>query len=283
MLNFIKFSILLIFLLFYSFSIQAATVETIQVYSLSMKKHISANIIKPKNYSSSQKRYEVVYLLHGFGGSYKDWILGLPKNYLTDLSDKYNFIFVCPDAKNSFYLDSPVKKDSQYETFMIKELIPFIDQKYKTINSKNGRFITGISMGGQGALYLAIRNPEKYLAAGSTSGAIDLTIVTEYDWTLDEMIAILGDNKKYPERYTENSVLNMVDQLKKSKIPIIVDCGAQDEFFIEANRKFHTKLMTAIVNYEYLENKGKHDFKYWSTTIESHLIFFQKQLQSVQK
>ena len=73
----------------------------------------------------------------------------------------------------SYYLNSPVVKESQFETYISEEVIEKIDNTYRTIKNKKGRAISGLSMGGYGALYLAIRHPDLFCAAGSMSGALN--------------------------------------------------------------------------------------------------------------
>jgi S-formylglutathione hydrolase FrmB len=152
-----------------------------------MKKQLKAAVVVPAGYTSV-KPIRVLYLLHGFSDSFNAWLTKpVPdKQLVNKLADAYNLLIVCPDGGyGSWYLDSPVDKNFQYETFIIQELIPHIDKKYKTIASKEGRLISGLSMGGHGALYLAARNPDKFIAAGSIAGAVDLeAIAKESGWLI---------------------------------------------------------------------------------------------------
>ena len=99
-------------------------------------------------------------------------------------------IIVCPDGGfGSWYWDSPVDAGSQYETYVSNELVTWIDSKYKTIKTRKGRAITGLSMGGQGALYLAFRHQDIFGAAGSMSGGVDIrpfpeTGIWQNDWVI---------------------------------------------------------------------------------------------------
>ncbi len=93
---------------------------------------------------------------------------------LTTYADRYNVLIVCPDGQNSWYLDSPVKPTVRYETFMTAELLPFVDKRYRTQPDRQHRAITGLSMGGHGALFLAMRHRDLYGQAGSLSGGSGL-------------------------------------------------------------------------------------------------------------
>ena len=90
------------------------------------------------------------------------------------------------DETFSFYLDSPVKADSQFETYLTCEVIPAIDQAYRSVRDRKGRIITGLSIGDFGSLYISARHPDLYFAAGSMSGALELSSANR-KLTLDEL------------------------------------------------------------------------------------------------
>ena len=154
------------------YSTHAATVDTVQTFSPSMKKNIKAVVVRPDDYASA-KELPVVYLLHGYSGNYSDWVVkakGFEK-----AADLYQLLIVCPDGGyGSWYWDSPVDSSFRYETYVATELVAFIDSRYKTIKDRGGRGITGLSMGGHGALYLAFRHQDVFGAAGSMSGGVDI-------------------------------------------------------------------------------------------------------------
>ncbi|HTH32308.1 MAG TPA: alpha/beta hydrolase-fold protein, partial [Lacibacter sp.] len=149
----------LLFLLFVSIDLFAAKVDTITVFSNSMQKEIKCVVITPKKYKKSKERFPVVYLLHGYSGNYAGWIKEAPQ--LAQKADELQLMIVCADGGfYSWYYDSPIDPKMKYETFVSKELVSYIDTHYKTIADKKGRAITGLSMGGHGALYLAVRNKD---------------------------------------------------------------------------------------------------------------------------
>ena len=113
----------------------AATVDTINIPSQVMNKHYKAVIVLPASYSSGEKAYPVLYLLHGGYGHYDDWIKKTPDTTLIQtLADQYHLIVVMPEGEIfSYYLNSPVLKESQFETYITKEVIEKIDNSYRTI------------------------------------------------------------------------------------------------------------------------------------------------------
>ena len=263
-----------IFLNFYT--AQAAKVDTLEIKSAAMHTNLRAGVVVPESYKKQKKTtYAVLYLLHGYSGNFRDWLTKVPdKSVLTNLSDQYQMIIVTPDGGfGSWYLDSPLDKASQYETFITKELVQEVQTKYRTLTTREGRFISGLSMGGHGALYLSARHPDLYLAAASMSGALDIASI-QGD-LVKSMEVLLGPKSQNYAQFTQNSVVNMVPQLKASPVKILFDCGV-DDFLIESNRELHRRLVIEKVPHEYHERPGAHTWAYWGDALPYHLLFFQK-------
>ena len=143
--------------------------ELVAAQSASMQREIPALVVLPDSYAkNADKKYPVIYLLHGFGGNHTTWLLIKPD--LPRLASLYGVIFVCPDGSTSWYWDAPKNPKFRYETFVSKELVEFVDSKYRTIASPKGRAVSGFSMGGHGGLWLGIRHQDVFGACGSSSG-----------------------------------------------------------------------------------------------------------------
>ncbi len=261
----------ILFLILFAQLLIAAHTDTLRVYSQSMQKEIKALIVVPES-MPGKAALPVVYLLHGYSGHFSDWAKHMD---LGKLADHYHLFLVCPEGDyNSWYFDSPIQKDSQYETHIIKELLPYVEARYRVRRQKEGRAITGLSMGGHGALYLAIRHPDRFGAVGSMSGVVDLLYSTKR-W---EIAKKLGSYTQYPKRWETHSVTNMVDALKAGQLKVLIDCGVDDPFSA-INRVFHQKLLKANVAHTYIERPGGHSWEYWTNALEYHLLFFAKQLK----
>ncbi|MBB6326171.1 S-formylglutathione hydrolase FrmB [Algoriphagus iocasae] len=251
-----------------------AGVDTVSTHSAIMNKEIKAVVITPKNYDTS-KEYPVTYLLHGYSGNYASWIKGAPQ--IEQLADLYQMIIVSPDGNfDSWYWDSPTNPDSKYETYFIKELIPFIDENYETIPSKEGRAITGLSMGGHGALYLAIRHQDIFGVAGSQSGGVDITPFPE-NWN---MKGYLGTKSEFPERWKEFSVMGQLHLLSKNNLPLIIHCGT-DDFFYQVNLKLHEELTYLNIPHSFTSNPGGHTWDYWRDSVQYQLLFFNNYFKGI--
>lgn len=261
----------------------AATVDTLQIPSVAMNKTYKAAVVLPNGYAKSKVKYPVLYLLHGAYGHFSDWLSNTPdKNTVKNLADQYNLIIVMPEGETfSFYLDSPVNKGSQFETYITAEVIQKIDKTYRTINEKKGRVIAGLSMGGHGALYLSAKHPDLFCAAGSMSGAVDMGTMlgrVPNDQVIKLMQTVFGDQSNNPELYIKNAVMGMIGTIKANKLALIIDCGV-DDFLIEPNREFHRRLVYEKVPHDYIERPGAHTWEYWENALPYQVLFFSKILK----
>ncbi|MFT5253543.1 MAG: putative tributyrin esterase [Flavobacteriales bacterium] len=274
----------LFFLLTHITSSYGATVDTLEVPSVAMNKMYKAAIVLPNSYAKSKTSFPVLYLLHGAYGHFNDWLSKTPnKNLIQQLSDQYNMIIVMPEGETfSFYLDSPVNKGSQFETYITSEVVHKIDNTYRTINDRKGRFITGLSMGGHGAMYLSAKHPELFCAAGSMSGVADMgsMITPESKERISKLMEpVFGPEGKSQEVYASYAVLGMVTKMKTNKLALIIDCGV-DDFLIESNRELHRRLVYEKVAHDYTERPGAHTWEYWENALPYHVLFFSKVIKS---
>jgi len=260
--------ILIIVFLFARCFVSAQTVDTVSVFSDKMQVEIKNLVILPDGYNKASE-YPVVYLLHGYGGNFKSW-MGI-KPSLPQEASKHGIIIVCPDGKNSWYWDSPQNPKLQYETYVAKELVDFIDKNYSTIKSPKGRGVTGFSMGGHGGLWLGINNPKVFGACGSMSGGVDIRPFPN-NW---EMKKSLGGYKENPTVWDEHTVITQLSKIEPNSLTIIIDCGT-DDFFLAVNQKLHEELLYNNIPHDYIVRPGRHDGKYWKSAIDYQLLFFHK-------
>ncbi|WP_310393207.1 alpha/beta hydrolase family protein [Hymenobacter sp.] len=273
--------LLLVLLLTSAVSATAAKVDTLAIASAAMKKTYRAAVVLPASYAKNKKaRYPVLYLLHGAFGHFADWLKNpADKQLVHRLADQHNLIVVLPEGETfSFYLDSPISPASQFETYLTKEVLPKIDQTYRTVPEGRARVIAGLSMGGHGALYLTARHPDLYAAAGSMSGALDLMSFnrrlspTEAAQRAELWAPILGAETANPERFATNSVINLVDQLQRTGRPLILDCGV-DDGLLDINREVHRRLLYNRTPHEYTERPGAHTWEYWQAALPGQVLF----------
>ncbi|MBK6936821.1 MAG: esterase family protein [Chitinophagaceae bacterium] len=263
----------IIFALLFLFSVKitnAATVDTVNIFSNAMQKSYKCVVIKPAGYKKAKTGYPVVYLLHGYSGDYANWIKRVPE--LKHQADEMRLIIVCPDgAYGSWYIDSPVDSSMKFETFVGMEVPEYIDTHYRTINDRSARAITGLSMGGHGGLFLGFRHAKTFGACGSMSGGADIRLFTK-NWDLQK---IIGDTISHAADWEKYTVINVIDNKPSQPLAVIIDCGT-DDFFFSVNKALHEKMLRLKIPHDYIERPGKHDWNYWRNAVKFQLLFFKE-------
>jgi S-formylglutathione hydrolase FrmB len=280
-------SILILFLLAPILAFGQAKTDTIEVYSPVMKKNLKAAVTMPSSYATGSQKYPVLYLLHGGSGAFRDWHKNVTEPGLVGrMAEQHDLIIVTPGVgPASYYYDSPLLDSVQYETYLMSELIPHVDKTYKTLAKKESRAITGLSMGGHGAITLSAKHPELFVAAGSMSGVMNIDTrmwkVPEDFRTLrqDAQRAMLGADLNYNgPTFNPYTAVGLVNQIKANGLALIIDCGV-DDFLIETNRQMHKLLLENGTPHEYIERPGAHTWQYWTEALPVHLLFMDKYLK----
>tara|TARA_R110001592_G_scaffold8105_2_gene44749 strand:- start:335694 stop:336437 length:744 start_codon:yes stop_codon:yes gene_type:complete len=242
-------------------------------------------ITYPDSYNKTNADYPVVYLLHGAGGNYSNWHKnGKRPGLLPELANTYDILIVTPEVgPYSYYYDSPLLDSVRYESYITIDLIQEIDQKYRTISKKSGRAITGLSMGGHGALMLSAKHPGLFFAAGSMSGVMN---IDTREWDIDEsrkelrvkqQKEMLGEIN-YDAPFSPYTVVGFIEKMKENGVHMIIDCGTED-FLLGTNRQMHQLLLEAGVAHDYIERPGTHNWEYWTNSLPYHLLFFDELLR----
>jgi len=255
-----------------------------QLYELSfntsnLEKPEFAYVIVPANYERDNRLFPAVYLLHGWLGNYKIWY---EKNGtdLKRLSNLYNLIIVMPDGGFAgWYIDSPIKKSSNYESTIANDVVQAIDQSFNTFKLSSKRAITGLSMGGYGAFRIGFKYPETFGNIGSMSGGLELIAAGEADPEAERYFNIDSVLSSDSSKWTDYDLNGVLDNAKKSKQSIIFDCGVND-IFIKINRNFHAEMLKMQIPHDYTERPGIHDWAYWDNSIDYQMLFFSKHFSS---
>jgi len=244
----------------------APRVSTVQFHSQLINATLPYNVILPVDYdSSTTTRYPVLYLLHGLSGHYSDWVT---RTNLADYAAEYRMIIVTPEGSNSWYTDSEQAPNERYETYIIDELIPDVDARYRTIRTRLGRGIAGLSMGGYGAFKFGLKHPGSFIFAGSLSGAFNVTARTEQETPAgspyESVLRVFGPLNS--PRRKANDVYEIVRDLSAARIAALpyfyFDCGTEDALF-KANRDLDTLMLEKKIPHEFRELPGNHSWDYW--------------------
>lgn len=245
-----------------------ANLDTIEVPATYIVSPMRVTVAVPMSYleEGDTATYPVVYLLNGHGGNWRNWPGIVP---IDSIATEYRAIVVCPDGRNTWYWDSPLDSNYRMESFIIKELVPYIDANYRTRPSRENRAITGFSMGGHGGLWLGIRHSDVFGNAGSTSGGVDI-MPWPNSWSMAMRLGPQDENREVWESHT---VKNLVDSLQPGQLNIIFDCGTED-FFYEVNCNLDSALNARKIPHVYITGPGRHLGSYWCKSIYPQLEFF---------
>ncbi|MBX3244173.1 MAG: esterase family protein [Acidobacteria bacterium] len=237
-----------------------------------MGRKMPYHVITPKLYSfktESERAYPVLYLLHGLTGHYNNWP---ERTKLIEYAKEYDWIIVSVEGGDGWYTDSVSNEKEKYESYIIKELIPEIEKKYRVDKRREARAIAGLSMGGYGALKFGLKYPEMFVIAGSFSGALSAAEMTEKNrpGAIGKSIdAIFGpensDNRK------ANDIFDIVRKATPEKIKTLpyfyIDCGTED-FLFQINRDFISLLLEKKIPHEYRQLPGTHNWQYWDSQVK---------------
>jgi len=168
-------------------------------------------------------------------------------------------------------VDSPVEKDSQYETYVSKELVGEIDRLFPTVATREARGIMGLSMGGHGAFLLAAKHPDVFSSASSLSGILKITDHPD-KWSISGRLGGWEENRK---AWEADSVWEQAERFTTASVRLLFDCGTSDTITgaIGDNRKMHDRLTALGVPHIWRELPGTHAWAYWQEHLEEHLDF----------
>ena len=260
-----------------------ARIETIRFQSKLVNSELPYNVILPTDYDSSPTtRYPVLYLLHGLTGHYSDWN---SRTNIADYAAQYRMIIVTPEGNDGWYTDSAIVTSDKYETYILKELIPDVQQRYRTIEARYGRSIAGLSMGGYGSIKFGLKFPATFVFAGSMSGALGVTRLTEKEivasgWakSLQLFGALDSETRKANDPF---QIVNQLSQSRVSALPFFyLDCGTEDSPLIfPYNRELAILMSEKRIPHEYRELPGDHSWGYWDKQVQEVLKIASQKMQ----
>ena len=222
--------------------------------------------------NADAKRFPVVYLLHGHGGQETDWFT---HSAAAEVANKAGLVVVTPDGGNSWYLNTPAER---WEDYITRDLIQEVESRWPVRPGRRSRAVAGLSMGGYGAMNIALRHPELFALAASMSGALDTTrpsSVFSYGREA-EVNAWFGPPGSVTRR--DNDVYRLAAQAVPANLPYFyLDCGVDDAWF-GVNREFAEVLKARGIAHEFHEESGDHNWVYWDRQVKTVLALAAKRL-----
>lgn len=248
-------------------------------YSTNLGSNVSINVIIPTiqggeqiNDELVQKKYDyerglpVVFLLHGAFGNADSWVRN---SNVERYAQARGLAVVMVSAENSFYQD--MAHGLPYKTYILDELIPFVQNLYPVSRRPEDTFIGGFSMGGYGAWYLALSAPEKFGKAASMSGVLDLPALVATGNTSGGVIRwhdILGEDLNIAG--TDKDIVPLYEQCVKAgkKIPSLYQACGTEDFLYQQNLSVRDRLTALNADLTYREGPGHHDWDFWDDRIK---------------
>ncbi len=249
----------------------SARVETVRFQSKFVNTTLPYNVILPTDYDTSPTtRYPVLYLLHGLDGHYSDWVA---RTNVADYAAEYRMIVVMPEGNDSWYTDSGTTTTDKYESYIIHELIPDVQQRYRTIQARYGRSIAGLSMGGYGAIKFGLKYPSTFVFAGSMSGAFAVTRFTAKESWGDSLnlFGAIGSETRH-----DNDLFDIIGKLTPARVSSLpyfyFDCGTEDSRLIfPSNRELAELMVEKKIPHEFRQLPGDHSWAYWDKQVQEIL------------
>ncbi len=280
-----KISILLFFTtLFTSVIVVGQTgkvIESLEFESSKVNYPVKYSVYLPPDYDISQRSYPILYLLHGYSDDETGWIQFGEANSIADRGiangDFPPCIIIMPDGKVSWYVNSYDGKDP-WEDMFIQEFIPYIENEYRIRRKKEFRAIAGLSMGGNGALLLAMRNPELFSSCVAMSAAVftdEEKLSGKNDHYFGKIFGPDSGNGKISDYWKSYNALHLLDSEDHGKLKSIryyIDCG-DDDFLYKGNSALHVKMHDLGIPHEYRVRNGGHSWSYWRTGLFDGLKF----------
>jgi S-formylglutathione hydrolase FrmB len=233
----------------------------------------------------SPRRYPVLYFLHGLGDNEQSLFKGGGWDLIEELRRKgriSDFLVVAPEGKRTFYINSADGR-VRYSDFFIREFIPYVESHYSIRRERSGRAISGVSMGGYGALRFAFADPKLFSSVSAQSAAIIAAPPRQNDAVpsatpLSGLLGAVFGNPVNLNHWDRNSLFVLAKQnralIRTSSLSIYFNCGRDDEFgFDRGAAELHRKLLAEGIQHEYHLYPGNHDAEYFLAHLGEALMF----------
>ncbi len=256
---------------------QSIVKESITFKSKILDRDVRYSIYLPDGYSTSERYYPALYLLHGYTDDETAWVLKGRAQEIADESIRKGesgpTIIIMPDAWDSWYINQYDGK-CDYEEMFFKELIPFMEKEYRIKASKKTRAIAGLSMGGHGAFLYSLHHPEMFSACAPLSAAVFdsesmIHRLEEQDGS-NLFARLIGKDISH---WKKNSILDILGGMQRANgVRYYIDCG-DDDFLLRGNLEASRLMKDRKINHELRVRDGAHTWQYWRTALPEVLKF----------
>lgn len=269
--------LLLVLAPLFAYAQREPPVERIRLESKLLGKAIDYSILYPVNYrrpGNEEKRFPVVYLLHGLTGHHTNWV---ERTGIALYATHHDLFLVMVDGGNGWYTDSATAPSDKFESYILQEVMPDVEKRFRVSTEREGRAIAGLSMGGYGSLKFAFKFPSRFALAASMSGALGAATWTDTELKSLEFIR-QSLFKTFGPAGSSTRAANDLHKLTREvsaeaikSLPMIyLDCGTEDILF-PGNRSYADLLLERKIPHEFRQLPGNHGWQYWDQQIQAIL------------
>ncbi|WP_461218991.1 alpha/beta hydrolase [Lapidilactobacillus salsurivasis] len=244
------------------------SIATYRMYSKALNKQTQFNLYLP---SKRLERQPVLFLLHGLSDDYAAW---LTLSSLARYAGQYPFAIVMPDAGRSYYTNLP--NGERYWDYLTEELPLYLKTWLDFPLTRSTTFVAGLSMGGYGAFKMGLTYPERFGAAASLSGRLDIGATWADRAPYFE--ATFGSQDQF--QASQNNLLNLMANQQVTRLPLLQYIGAEDHL-LESNRTFRAFSRQYLEKLDYREQTGNHNWAFWDTYLPSTLTWLNERYQQL--
>ena len=252
-------------------------VQKVTLESKLLGKAIDYSILYPINYQregNAEKKFPVVYLLHGYTGHHTNWI---ERTRVALYATHYDLFIVMVEGENGWYTDSATVPNDKFESYILQELMPDVEKRFRVSAERDGRAIAGLSMGGYGALKFGFKFPSRFGMVASMSGALGAASWTDSDLknleavrqSLLKTLGPIGSSTRL-----QNDLLKLTREVSADGIKLLpfiyFDCGTEDRLFSN-NRSYADLLVERKIPHEFRQLPGNHSWPYWDQQVREIL------------
>jgi S-formylglutathione hydrolase FrmB len=266
----------------------AGRVECNSLPSRILSRSVAYCVVLPPSFDADKaRRFPVLYFLHGLGDNEQTFVHSGAWNLVEDMREKgelKDFLIATPYGGASFYINSKDGKE-RYEDFLLQEFFPFIEKRYRVTPDRKHRAISGISMGGYGALHLAFRHPQLFVAVAAHSAALieklPVFLGPEPNSPRSRVLGGVFGSPPDPAFWDRNSPIQIARSADLTGLKTYFDCGDQDDYGFDSGATALDKLLTARhIAHEFHLYPGRHDPSYFGEHLPASLIFASRALSN---
>lgn len=265
---------------------QSRVLESLEFQSKMLGRSVKYSVYLPDGYDQSTRKYPTLYLLHGWSDDETSWIQMGNMQPIVDEAiasgKSVDMVIIMPDARDTWYVNAYDGKDS-YEDMFIQELIPYMEKTYRLRQQSAYRAVSGLSMGGHGALLYALHHPETFSVCAPLSAAVysDDFIKQTMQSRRSNLFQTLFGEKILTDHWRQNNVLHLLDHMdakQLSGVKFYMDCG-DDDALLFCTIAVHQKMKAKQIAHEFRVRDGNHCWTYWRSALPSVLEYLTVQFK----